>query len=44
MAHESGLWVALQGVKYQAGAIETIEKHPEIIQTDNILLVQQILH
>ncbi len=43
MCHENGLRVAIYGVKERNGAIEAINKSPDYIFTDNIILLQQML-
>ncbi|MDQ3192771.1 MAG: glycerophosphodiester phosphodiesterase [Bacteroidota bacterium] len=42
-AHSVGLNVILFNVKTRAGTIEAINKHPDFIITDNILLLQKCL-
>jgi glycerophosphoryl diester phosphodiesterase len=42
-AHALGLRVIIFDVKTRAGTVNAINKHPDYIQTDNILLLQQCL-
>ena len=42
-AHEAGLSVALFNTKIQSAHVDAVEKNPDYIITDNILLLQQIL-
>jgi glycerophosphoryl diester phosphodiesterase len=41
--HDNGLRVALYGVKTRSGAVEAINKSPDFIYTDNIILLLEIL-
>ncbi|MBL4593743.1 MAG: hypothetical protein JKX68_08020 [Flavobacteriales bacterium] len=43
LAHSKGIYALLFGFKSQAGIISAIKKHPDYLQTDNIILTQQIL-
>ncbi|MBA3899080.1 MAG: hypothetical protein H0X62_02550 [Bacteroidetes bacterium] len=42
-AHSEGLYTVIFDVKTRAGTIKATNKHPDYIQTDNILLLQQCL-
>ena len=42
-AHNAGLKVALFNTKIRQAHIDAVKKYPDYIQTDNILLLQQIL-
>ena len=42
-AHEKGLRVAIYGVKIRSSAITAINKSPDYIYTDNIVLLQEML-
>ncbi len=42
-AHENKLFALLFGMKSQSGIVRAIEKYPDYLQTDNILLTQKIL-
>lgn len=43
LAHDLGLRVSLYRAKSRSGMMEAIKKNPDYIQTDNVLLLQQIL-
>lgn len=43
VAHSKGVYALLFGFKSQTGILSAIKKHPDYLQTDNILLTQQIL-
>ena len=43
MLHEHGLFVSIYNVKVRNAAVEAIEKSPDFIYTDNIILLQEIL-
>ncbi len=43
LSHENGVLVAIYGVKIRSGAIEAINKSPDFIYTDNIILLQEML-
>jgi len=42
--HDNGLRVAIYGIKIRSGAIDAINKSPDFIYTDNIILLQEILN
>jgi len=42
-AHSNGIYALLFGFKAQAGILSAIKKNPDYLQTDNIILTQQIL-
>lgn len=43
LAHDLGLRVTLYNVKSRPGMVNTIQKNPDYIQTDNVPLLQQML-
>jgi hypothetical protein len=42
-AHQAGLFVTILGIKSRSGLINTIQKNPDAIQTDNVPLLINIL-
>ena len=42
-AHDNGVYALLFGFKAQDGILSAIKKYPDYLQTDNIILTQQIL-
>ncbi|MBL4669564.1 MAG: hypothetical protein JKY30_09925 [Flavobacteriales bacterium] len=42
-AHDNGIYALLFGFKSQNGIVSAIKKNPDYLQTDNIILTQQIL-
>ena len=42
-AHTKGIQVAIFGVALRKDIVDAVNKHPDIIQTDNVILLQQIL-
>ena len=42
--HNNGLRVAIYGVKIRSGAVDAINKSPDYIYTDNIILLQGMLN
>ena len=42
-AHSNNLWVVIYGVKDRNTQIDAVKKSPDVIITDNILLLQQVL-
>ncbi len=43
-AHAAGIKVGLFSIRSQVGTIEAIEKHPDVIQTDNLELLLEYLY
>ena len=41
--HANNIQISIYGVKIRSGSVEAVAKNPEMIQTDNIVLLQEIL-
>ena len=41
--HANNIQISIYGVKIRSGSVEAVAKSPEMIQTDNIVLLQEIL-
>jgi glycerophosphoryl diester phosphodiesterase len=44
LAHDSGLWITIFGVRSKSGHLNALEKNPDAIMTDNIEVLQEILN
>ena len=42
-AHKKGIQVVIFGVALRKDIVDAVNKHPDVIQTDNVILLQQIL-
>ncbi|RYE30041.1 MAG: glycerophosphodiester phosphodiesterase family protein [Sphingobacteriales bacterium] len=42
-AHEKGIQIVIFGVALRSDMVDAVNKHPDVIQTDNVNLLQQIL-